>query len=134
MGALRRNIATLLVVTMICGLLPLPAMAHRMTERVYDPSTGDTFRQVVPHRHRADGTVVILDGSVRSQSVYDNYSYSPYSTYYSSPYYSSSSYRPYGYYGGYNDYGYRRSSGSSIAPALLGAGLGYAIGRSSRRR
>lgn len=118
MWTLKRSIAALMLVAVLSG----PAMAHRMFERVYDPSTGDTFRQEVPHRHRADGSVVVYDS---------DYSYSSprsYSSYYSTPYYSSSYYRPYGYAG---DYGYRRQS--SVGPALLGAGIGYAIGRSSRR-
>lgn len=106
------------------GLLPVPATAHRLFERAYDPSTGDSYRQEVSHRHRADGSVVVYD-----DTAYDTNPYSrPYSTYYSAPYYSSSYYRPYGY----SDYGYRRR-GSSIGPALLGAGIGYAIGRNSRR-
>lgn len=119
-----RSIATLLVVVVIGGLLPVPALAHRMFERVQDPSTGDSYRQEASHRHRADGSVVVYD-----DTAYDTHTYSrPYSTYYSAPYYSSSYYRPYGY----SDYSYRRG-GSSIGPALLGAGIGYAIGRNARR-
>ena len=129
MRALKKFISGLLVVTVIGGLLPLPAMAHRITERVTDPSTGETYLRSVPHRHLADGTIEYLDDSSYTSSSYYSNSYAPsYDSYYSSPYYSSSYYRPYGYSSYYGDgYGARRSG---VGPALLGAGIGYAIGRS----
>ena len=140
MRALKTYISALLVVTVMGGLLPLPAMAHRITERVYDPSTGETYRRSVPHRHLEDGTIEYLDDSSYTSSSYYSNSYAPsYSSYYSSPYYSSSSYRPYGYSSYYRPYGYSSDYGdgygshqSGVGPALLGAGIGYAIGRSRR--
>jgi hypothetical protein len=130
MRALKRYIAAALVLSVVAGLLPAPAQAHRMFERVYDPSTGDTYRQSVEHRHRFDGTIVVLGDS----DYYSSYSYptTTYRTYGYSPYYSSSyGYSPY-YSSGYYGDGYRRRS--SAGPALLGAAAGFAIGRATSRR
>lgn len=127
MQALKRSIAAFLLVSVAAGLLPLQAQAHRIIERVHDPSTGESDRHSVAHRHRWDGTVVILEDSY-APGYYDNYSYHPstYRTYGCSPYYDS--YR-------YDGDGHRyRSGGSRVGSALLGAGIGYAIGRSTRRR
>lgn len=127
MSALKRTLAAAVFMSIVAGVLPTQALAHRMFERVFDPSTGETYRQEVPHRHRSDGSVVMQSNSYQS-SFYDDYSYAPrsYRTYGYSPYSSS------GYYDPYYDRPYNRRGGSSIGNALGTAALGYGLSRALR--
>jgi hypothetical protein len=101
----------------LCGLIVCAASAdaHAMFERVYD-SYDDTYvRTEVPHRHRADGSIVVL----RNTATYDPYyrPYSAYREYRPDPYY----YERNGYYPYYRD--------NNLGRQLLGSALGYAIQR-----
>lgn len=101
-----------------------PVLAHRMTQRVFDPSTGTYIRARVRHRHTGSGRVIVLGNApvaaVARPSVYRAYgapvtTYRTYTTY--NPYVN----RGYRYYDSDGYRYYRNNTGAVLGRVLLNA-------------
>lgn len=109
----KRILGAALALGIVLGLAA-PSRAHVMFERVYDPYDDTYVRTEVPHRHRADGSIVVMRAGYATPV---------------DPYYA----RPYGYrYDPYHDdrFGYAPYyRDNNLGRQLLGSALGYAISR-----